>query len=240
VAGDEPGGDAAVAVLAAMATEIRPLVRALSLRPGRVGGATVRTGNAGSTPVVTTVIGVGPEAARRATGQLLDAARFSRVLVVGVSGGIDPDLAIGTVLAPDLVIARWSGEEHRPTHPPAASRQGTLVTSETLVTDAAFVADLRSRGVVAVDMETAAVAAECAARGVPWGVLRVISDRPSDDLVDDVVLGLVRPDGSTDGAAVARLLLRRPWEVRRLARLARDTRTALSAITRAAVDDLKG
>lgn len=229
-----------LAVLAAMSTELRPLVRALSLRPGEVGGVPVRTGTAGTTPVVTAVVGVGPAAARRTTERLLDATPIDRVLVVGVSGGIDPDLTVGAVLAPDVVVDRSSGEEHRPTHPASSGRPGTLVTCETLATGADTVAELLSRGVAAVDMETAAIAAVCEGRGVPWGVLRAISDRPDDDLVDDVVLGLVRTDGSTDGWAVARLLARRPWEVRRLARIGRDTRVALAALTRTALHDLNG
>jgi hypothetical protein len=36
-------------------------------------------------------------------------------------------------------------------------------------------------------------------------------------------MALTRPDGSTDGRAVARLLARRPWIVPKLARLASDT-----------------
>ena len=100
------------------------------------------------------------------------------------------------------------------------------------------VAAVVARGAAAVDMETSAIAAACEGRGVPWGVVRAISDRPGDHLVDETVLGLVREDGSTDGRAVARLLARRPWEVRRLARVARDTRSALGALTSAALADL--
>ncbi|MGH9091675.1 MAG: hypothetical protein ACRDZR_09905, partial [Acidimicrobiales bacterium] len=188
--------------------------------------------------VVASVVGVGPAAAGPATERLLAATAVGRVLLVGVSGGIDPAMAIGTLLSPDVVVDRASGGEHRPTRPVRGGRGGTLVTCETLATGDSTVADLAARGVAAVDMETSAVAAACERHGTPWGVVRAISDRPDGDLVDDVVFGLVKADGSTDGRAVARLLARRPWEVRRLARIARDTRTALAALTKVALADL--
>jgi hypothetical protein len=85
-------------------------------------------------------------------------------------------------------------------------------------------------GAIAVDMETSAIAAACARRGVPWTAFRGISDRTYDGFIDDHVMALTRPDGSTDGRAVAKLLTRRPWVIPRLTRLARGT----SAATRVA------
>lgn len=233
------GEPPAVVVLAAMATELRPLVRALGLRPRQIGGVECRAGQRSDRRrLVAAVVGVGPEAAGRATERLLAAATPERVVLAGVSGGIDPAMRIGTLLSPDVVVAQSTGEEHRPTRPVPGGRGGTLMTCETLAAGDAARAELASRGVAAVDMETAAVAAVCERRGVPWGVLRAISDRPDDHLVDESVFDLVRADGSTDGRAVARLLARRPWEVRRLARVARDTRAALAALTPVAAADV--
>lgn len=234
--GDDPP---AVLVLAAMVTELRPVVRALGLRPQQVAGAEARGGRrSDGRPLVAAVVGVGPEAAGAATERLLAATGAGRVVLAGVSGGIDPAMTIGTLLSPDLVVERSSGREHRPTRPVTGGRGGTLVTCDTLAIGEGPVGDLAAQGVAAVDMETAAVAAVCERRGVPWGVVRAISDRPDDHLVDDTVFGLVRTDGSTDGRAVARLLARRPWEVRRLARIAGDTRAALAALTAVTVADV--
>jgi adenosylhomocysteine nucleosidase len=229
----------AVLLLAAMATELRPLVRALRLQPTEVGGLEARGGRrSDGRSIVAALVGVGPEAAGTATEQLLAATEARRVVLAGVSGGIDPEMTIGTLLSPDLVVERATGREHRPTRPVQGGRTGTLVTCATLAIGEGPVGDLTAQGVAAVDMETAAVAHVCERRGVPWGVVRVISDRPDDHLVDDAVFGLVREDGSTDGRAVARLLARRPWEVRRLARLAGDTRTALAALTPVTLADV--
>jgi hypothetical protein len=90
--------------------------------------------------------------------------------------------------------------------------------------------------VVALDMETAAIAAVCDRRACPWSVIRAISDRVSDGLVDDEVLALAGPSGSARPVAVARFVARHPTRVRHLARLGRDLRTATHAAAAAAVD----
>lgn len=209
-----------------MDVELRPLVKPLGLR--RDGGTW--TGRNGA--VVAGVIGVGPRPARRATAALLDGHDIERVVVVGVAGGVDPALEIGDVVVPALVVERSTGRQHRP----ATAGAGTLLTCDEAIFDMAIISALPADGVVAVDMETAVVAEECEARGIPWSVYRGISDRPADGLVDDGVAALARTDGSADLPAVARYLARRPWRVRRLARLGADLKKATNAAARMAID----
>jgi adenosylhomocysteine nucleosidase len=183
--------------------------------------------------------------AAETAARLLEAAERQgeparRVLVVGVAGGVDPTLPVGAVLAPAVVVDQATGERYLPDHPPGVESavgqpSGLLMTTPGLTTGAVALAGLRSAGVTAVDMETAAVARTCQDRGVPWSVLRAVSDRLVDGLVDREVLALTRPDGSTDPLAVASLLLRRPWKVPRLARLGRDAGRAVRAVDRAAI-----
>ena len=49
---------------------------------------------------------------------------------------------------------------------------------------------------LALDMETAAVAKVCGERGVAWSVVRAISDRAGDGTVDAEIFGLSHADGS--------------------------------------------
>lgn len=228
-----------VGVLAAMPSELRPVVRRLRLRrvpgdPGRV------VGRRGSVDVVAVTTGMGTAAAGAATRRLLDAADVERVVVVGVAGGIAEGQAIGDVVAVDAVVDGRTGVRYRP-HPLEQGRvgdggrvAGSLYTSDELITDADRIATLRDAGVVALDMETAAIAAVCEERGRPWSVVRAISDRFADGLADRAIFELARPDGSPDPAAVARFVVRHPGRIPDLVRLGRDLRTA----TRSAADAL--
>jgi hypothetical protein len=93
--------------------------------------------------------------------------------------------------------------------------------------------------VLAIDMETAAVAAVCERRGRPWSVFRALSDRAGDPLVGADVLALAGEDGEPDLAAVFRFLLRRPWRLPLLVRLGRDSSRATRAAAAAAVRALQ-
>ena len=217
-----------------MDREVRPLVRTLSLQRAFIGDQPVWMGLG----VAVAVVGVGTAVAGPATRQLLaDAGApggVGRVLMVGVAGAVDPSLTIGQLVAPAEVVNRATGTRYRPDHPAGVAVGGVLATGGELAVGPAALADLRAAGVTAVDMETAAVADACEAVGVPWSVLRTISDRLADGLVDDDVLRLTRPDGTTDLAAVAGYLARRPWRVARLARLGMATDRAVRAVTGAA------
>ncbi len=227
-----------IALLTAMTSEMKPLARALSLRRATLGGIRVATGTYRGRALVARVVGIGPAMARRNTEQLLDALPPGRVLLAGVSGGVAATLAIGRVLAPAVVVDQAGGERFTPSRTGPLGPTGTLLTCTTLQVGPDVLGALRVDGVTAVDMESAAVAAVCAARGVPWTVYRTISDRLQDDLVDESILGLTRPDGSTNLPAVLRLIARHPADLRRLAAIGRDTTVALRALRSAVLDDV--
>src|SRR5206468_11491242 len=56
-------------------------------------------GRLGGAPVVLAATGDGARAAARGLAALLDAAPVGRLLVLGVAGGLSPDLAVGDLLA---------------------------------------------------------------------------------------------------------------------------------------------
>ena len=98
---------------------------------------------------------------------------------------------------------------------------------------------LRQRGVVSLDMETAAIASQCEAAGVPWSVFRAISDRASDGSVDEEIFALSHQDGTPDGGAVLRYVVRHPGRIPHLARLGRGSRLATRVAAAAAVRALR-
>ena len=226
---------AVIAFVCAMPMELRPLRRRLSLRKTDVG----YTGEIGDRAVIAVVTGIGTSRAHAATVRLLDAVDVAWVIVVGIAGAIDNDAPIGTVVLPDLVVNGANGSEHRPTPlglgDAHGTLHGTLWTTDEVLLDPAIHAELRAQNVVSLDMETAAVAKVCEQRGVPWSVVRAISDRASDGSVDAAIAGLSRPDGRPDLLAIARYLARHPNAVPRLVRLGRGAKWATERAAEAAI-----
>jgi adenosylhomocysteine nucleosidase len=209
-----------------MERELRPLARALSLPRADLHGMTVWR----SADVVAASVGMGPATAGAGVRRVLDATAARRVLVIGVAGAVVPWLHVGDVLVPEVVVDVAGGATYRPASTaPKTARRGTLATVHHVgaaVPDAAW----------AVDMETAAIAAACEERDVPWDVRRAISDVPG--AVDAAVASLVRSDGRVDGRALVRFLGRHPLGAASLLRLGWDTRAAVAALTRAALEEL--
>lgn len=205
-------------VVAAMASELRAFTR-------RARGLDVATG----------LLGIGTARARIATERLLAEHRPERVLVVGVAGGIGPTTSIGSLVVPGAVLDGDSGATFTPTPVAGLDATGTLRTSDELVVDPAHVAALVEQGVVALDMETAAVAAVCDGAAVPWSVLRGISDHADAELIAPDILGLMDADGRPRPGAVAAYVARRPSRIAHLRRLAQGLRAATTASAEAAV-----
>jgi nucleoside phosphorylase len=216
-----------------MRHELRPLRRPLGLRRAREPG--VFTGALGDRPVVAAITGIGVQAAARAAERILDAGGVERVVVVGIAGGIGADLRVGDVVVPEVVLDLDGGARWRPSPLGDVPPRGVLATSGALIGESARLLALRAQGVLAIDMETAAIAAVCERRGCPWSVWRALSDHVEHAPVDPAVLALAGPDGGPNLPALLRYLLARPARVRELARLARDMRTAAEAAAAAAV-----
>lgn len=218
-----------------MRPELRPLVRTLSLRRERLGDTLVHSGTVGNVEIIAMMSGIGTLAAAQAAERLLSSITVDHLVVVGIAGGVDASAEIGAVIVPDLVIDGSTGSEYRPSPLGDTASRGKLLTSDELLVEPDALARLAEQGVVALDMETASIAAVCERHRCPWSVFRGISDRPSDGMVDEAVFGLARPDGTANLPAVGRYLLTRPWRVRRLARLGRDMSVAANAAAAAAV-----
>jgi nucleoside phosphorylase len=190
--------------------------------------------------IVATTTGIGTRAAAREAELALGAGPIDHLLVVGIAGGIGPTVDIGDLVVPDLVIDLSTGAEHRPSNLGEIEARGTLATSDELLTDQAEAAHLERQGVIAVDMETAAIAAVCERRRCPWSVFRAISDRADDGSTDPAVFALAGPSGEPRIGAALRLMLTKPRLVPQLARLARGASLAANVAAAAALHALEG
>ncbi len=163
-----------------------------------------------------------------------------RVLSFGLCGGLDlalapGDLVIGThvrALDRDLAAnADWvaSLEAALP-----EARVGGFAGSDTIVGDVSAKAAMReATHAIAADMESHRAAEAAERAGVPFAILRAVSDSAAESLPMCAQLGF-RPDGGVDVGAVVQGLLARPSEFPALMRTARNAGKAMTALAEAA------
>jgi adenosylhomocysteine nucleosidase len=218
-----------------MKSELRPLLAVLPLRQERTPQQTLYRGTFGDSEIVAAITGIGTEAAALATERVLDAVPDAKlVVVVGIAGGLDDATAVGDLVFPEAVIDGPTGDEFTPVPAGTHTAKGKIHTSDQLVLGPDKLAELAGLGVIALDMETSAVARVCTRRGVPWSVVRSISDHAADH-IDDNVMQMAGPDGSGNPVAIAKFLLTKPGRIPSLARLARGSALAAKAAAAAAI-----
>ncbi|MGA2836077.1 MAG: hypothetical protein ABSF84_05720 [Acidimicrobiales bacterium] len=235
----EDRGARHVIVLAPLPLEFEAAVAAFALRRHDDGTGSPVTGRVGGSRVSVVRLGMGMHSARTVTSGLLDGSAPVRppvdhVMVVGICGGLDPEVEVGTLLAPEVVVDRASGDTFHPAAVGPVPRLGKLLTTDGALFDAETSRRLCADGFLGVDMETSAVAGVCEARGVPWSVYRCISDRWVDGLLDQRIVDLTATDGSSDPEALGRLLASEPELAARLERLGRDATLAARRAAEAA------
>jgi adenosylhomocysteine nucleosidase len=223
-----------VGLLVPMQIELDPVVRSLGL----TADGDHWTGRAHDVELVArlTTIGMGP--ARRAAVRILE-DDVDWVFVVGIAGGVAPGIEIGSVIAPDVVVERATGRAVRPHALDGGPTRGILSCGDDLIVDPAVLDGMAAEGVIAVDMETAAVGAVCEDAGRPWAVFRGISDHAGAGLIDPAIFAMTKPDGSADPDAMARWLDEDPGRGAVLAQLAHDTHLATEAAAASAVAALE-
>jgi adenosylhomocysteine nucleosidase len=156
----------------------------------------------------------------------------------GVAGGLAPHLKPGDCVVGSAVLSdsgrvemdkHWSQVLLR-TIPDAF--HGTLAGVSAPVADPRAKHALHVRtGAVAVDMESHVVAQVGKARGIPVAAIRVITD-PSVRALPAAAFAAMRPNGTTDIAAMIRFLIRQPNQLPALLRTALDARAARASLLR--------
>jgi adenosylhomocysteine nucleosidase len=225
-----------VAFVCAMPMEVAPIRHRLSLADASIGSLKAYRGTLEGRPVVAIVTGMGPELATKGMRELLDEVEVERVVVVGITGATHDETPIGTLVYPEKVVNGASRAEFRPDHLGTVTPSGVMWTTDDLITADDALKELRAIGVIALDMETAAVAEVCVERGIPWSVVRVISDRATDGSVDDEVFHLSNQDGTPNAKAIASYFMRHPGRIALMTRMGREVKAATRQAADAAVD----
>jgi nucleoside phosphorylase len=231
----DAGGAPRVGMLAPMQPELQPIVRRLGLTGD---DGLYRGLSPDGVEVVAMLTLIGMDNATRAAQRMLE-HRVDHVMVVGIAGGVDPDgLHIADVVSPETVVRRATGRTTKPTVLGATLAHGTLSCGDDLITDPATLAQMGAAGVIAVDMETASIGEVCDDAGVAWSVYRSISDFAGEGLVDEALLTMMTPDGTSEADSVARFLDQYPERKQALERLAHDMEAATEAAAAAAITAL--
>jgi adenosylhomocysteine nucleosidase len=219
--------DRPVAILTALEEERAGIRRALPDSPG----------------IVLTATGDGPRRAASGAARFLERHRPSAVIGAGLGGALTPGLEAGDLVASRRV--RFSvGDAATPDArllaraQAAGAKPAILITVDRPIVSAADKAALAataggsSADPIVADMESAAWAKEAAARGIPYLILRAVSDAAGEEL-PEFLPDSVGPDGSIRRAEVARRALVRPssWgTLLRMRRRLHDYSDALGAL----------
>ncbi len=228
--------DNPIAFVFAMPIELAPLVEKQSLTETEIGGVPMHTGRVAGRDVVAIVTGMGMDFATTGTRRLLDTITPRWLLVVGITGALESETPIGALMNPELVVNSATGEQYRPAPLIDGTPAGKMWTSIGMTTGAHDLEALRAQGVMSLDMETAAIADLCDSRGIPWSVIRTISDRANDGTTDEEVFRLSNMDGTPNREAIERYIAEHPERVPVLAQLAKDSHVATHAAVDAAIE----
>jgi adenosylhomocysteine nucleosidase len=167
------------------------------------------------------------------------------ILSFGIAGGLNPQLRAGAVIVASSVIGangvkmalpadeRWSQTLVRAL--PQAMHAPVLGVDAAVTEPADKLKLFRQTGAAAADMESHIAAAVAASHGLPFAVLRVVSD-PASQRIPQVALAGMREDGSTDAMGVLRTLMQTPGDLFDLPGVAFNAYVAKAVLVRARRD----
>ncbi len=154
----------------------------------------------------------------------------------GIAGGLDPRIRTGSLILANEVITRDG--EHFSTDQTARKALHKMVGLSTHIGHAPVLGSSKlimsprrkinlhvDTGAAAVDMESHSVARAAADAGIPFLVVRVVSDNAYNRLPKSI-LGSITPSGGMRPLRVALNLLYRPYDLPGLIRLRRDSAVA--------------
>ncbi len=228
-------------IVAALYSEARMLARDAAARD--------KSGDLAEGAALLACSGIGAQHARLAGKRLL-AQGAQALLSWGVAAGLDPGIACGSLVLPRAIVtADWNVLEvdhdwHARLH--ASLSPCLSVYTEPIVESPAVLAHPRAKrrlhaqsGAVAADMESAALGALAREAGVPFLVVRAVSDR-ADHAVPPVALAALDAQGRIRTAALLGML-REPRSWPALAKLAwgfNQAQTTLKTVARHAGSSL--
>lgn len=232
-----------LAIIAALDDEIRVIRSKMEIDTRvHVRPALFETGKYSSRPLLLARSGIGMDAMQKAISYCL--ARYSPkfCLHMGYCGGADPKFQAGDLIVASSVV---NGQDGRRCDANTELTQkalnicgekklraetGVLVTVDKMIIEPHEKAFAGTKhGAVGIDMESFALAAECASRGVLYLIVRAVLD-PLDAEFPDME-GAVDRTGKADIPAIAEHMIRNPGDIFKLPRMQYFANEARGAIT---------
>jgi hopanoid-associated phosphorylase len=166
-------------------------------------------------------------------------ARGARAVIsAGICGGLAPGLPVGTAVIATRVMwkerqasADEAWQEAMAARIPDSVRGIIAGEDAILIAPAAKAALFSETGAVAVDMESHIGARVASAQGLPFAVLRVVSDEAEHKL-PPAAMRAIASDGRLRIGAVLRSIAAEPMQIPELVRTARNNERAMSSLLR--------
>ena len=163
------------------------------------------------------------------------------ILSIGLGGALDPALEVGDVVLASEVLRprrRWGTDPvwlRRLSERLPRAKVGAVLGSNEMVLGTLEKAKLRGQAghALLVDMESHVAAGVAARAGLPFAVIRVVSDKAGVSLPPAVREGL-KEDGNMNLPGILAALLRDPSQLPALLRTGRDADIAFKALAAAA------
>ena len=219
-----------IAIVAALEREVRPFMKKWEVHDLEYEGRRFRFLR--NDEIVLVCGGVGSTAARRAAEAIIALFHPGMVYSVGFAGALDPKLKVPDLLRPSRVINAGDASSTK-----IEGGTGVLVSFGSVASPEQKARLRDSFGAQAVDMEAAAVARAAEARGVAFGVVKVISDEA--DFEFPAMERFVDAEGRFSESRFAMFAAIRPWLWPRVIRLASNSNRATRALC-AYLDKLTG
>jgi len=217
-----------IAYIAALRREVAPLVQGWKQEQSSRSNLLVYSQG----EAVVAVAGMGASRVALAVEAAMQMGQIRELVSIGVAGACCPNHPVGSIVLPSIVVNALTGERFT-----SASGEGLLVSVDRVASVqekrrlfSSYQADL-------VDMEAATVARIAKARNLSFRVIKAVSDGPEFELSDTTAF--VTPDGQFRETAFAFHAAVRPKLWRPLLELARNSKLAISNLTKAVQNDFE-
>jgi adenosylhomocysteine nucleosidase len=212
-----------VAVIAAMADELGPLVR--GWKGESRGGVGLWRRSHGGGEWIAAFAGIGAAAAGRALAEAERDGPVDAIISTGWAGALREEYETGRAYGVSGVVCARTGERFAAATPDGAC---LLVTSDNVAGPGEKRRLSEAFGAGLVDMEAAGLARLAAVRGIPFHCVKGVSDGPNDRMPD--LNAFIGPDGQFRTAGFILFAILRPWHWPALVRLRGNGRSSAEAM----------